>query len=78
MGLFSRQSFNSTEHLSDGEREEEISRLEGERERVDAEIERLLSDYSRLTRNRAVKKGARRVGASPKDISYWNLSDKRK
>lgn len=76
MGAFYRRSKNYAVELSDTERDDEIARLEGEREKIDIEIEDLLSSYARLTRNPAVKKGARRVGDSPKDLSYWNLSGK--
>ena len=76
MGLFYRRKLNSTDRLSNAESEDEIERLEEEREGIDTEIERLLSDYARLTRDRTVKKGARRIGTSPKDISYWDLPEK--
>ena len=76
--MFYKQKHNSTEKLSDAERADEIARLEEEREGVDTEIERLLADYARLTRNYTVKRGARRIGDSPKDRSFWNLPDRRK
>ena len=75
MNLFYKQKHSNTDQLSDAEREDEIARLEAEREGIDTEIERLLSDYARLTRNHTVQKGARRIGASPKDRSFWDFPD---
>ena len=72
MGFF-KKSRNIAPELSVGERDAEILLLEGEREGIDTEIERLLSEYARLTRNRSVKRGAVRRGSSPKDMSYWNF-----
>ena len=76
MAVFYKRKQNDAKGLPESEREGEIARLEGEREKIDTEIERLLSDYARLTHNHAVKKGARRVGDTPKDMSYWNFFGK--
>lgn len=73
MGLFFKRKVKYAVDLSDAEREEEIVRLEKEREEIDEEIETLLSGYAGLTRDTVAVRGARRKGYTPKDMSYWGM-----
>ena len=72
MGFFKRKNKNTpVTALSEEERVSEIRRLESEREENTKEIEKLLLEYARISGDGAVIRGARRVGKSPKDASYW-------
>lgn len=56
-------------------REAEILELENAREEINREIESVLVSYKKLTRNRKATKGAKKIGKSMKDYSYWHKFD---
>ena len=58
--------------LSEREREDEILRLEREREKLTLEIEELLSSYAKAIGTSAPTKGARKIGRRPNDWSFWH------
>ena len=58
--------------LSTTEREMEIERLERERAKIIFEIDNLVSKYCRAIGDGTAMRGARRLGASPNDWSYWH------
>ena len=73
MGLFRRKKrVAAVSDLSVKTRTEEILRLETERENINREIEKLLIRYTRLTGDIRATKGAKKIGKSKKDYSYWH------
>ena len=76
MSIF-KNSYNSAmvTDLDSAEREMEILELEAAREDINSEIEALLLSYRKLTGNRKATKGARKIGRSKKDYSYWHKND---
>lgn len=58
--------------LSSAEREMEIERLERERMKLIFEIDSLVESYCRAIGDGAAMRGARRLGKSPNDWSYWH------
>ena len=58
--------------LSEKERRDEILTLELERERICRELEELCREYARAVGSREAVRGARRVGTTPNDYSYWH------
>ena len=56
-------------------REAEILELENAREEINREIESVLLSYKKLTHNRKATKGAKKIGKSKKDYSYWHKFD---
>ena len=52
------------------EREKEILRLETERRRVNLEIEKLLSDYVRVSGDKSMKPKRARGDRAPNDFNY--------
>lgn len=73
MGLF-RSKYNTTlvQNLNTSARESEIFELEAAREDMNREIESLLVSYKKLTGRRKATKGAKKIGKSKKDYSYWH------
>lgn len=57
-------------------REEEIARLEGEREELNAEIEQLLREYSVAIGSREPIKGVRARSTQPNEYSFWHKNHK--
>lgn len=57
--------------VGDKEREQKISRLEQEREKINIEMRILMRRYARLTKSKAVLRGLRRVGSAPNDYSFF-------
>lgn len=53
-------------------REEEIARLESEREELNYKIEELLREYSRAIGSREPIKGVRTPSTSPNEYSFWH------
>lgn len=53
-------------------RESEILELESAREEINREIESLLISYKKLTGNGKAIRGAKKIGKSKKDYSYWH------
>ena len=53
-------------------REAQILELESAREDINREIESLLASYKKLTGNFRATKGAKKIGKSKKDYSYWH------
>lgn len=66
--------FNTTmvRDLDDSARATEIMELEDARDEINQEIEALLVEYRRLTGRRSATKGAKRIGRSKKDYSFWH------
>ena len=58
--------------LDNAQREMQILELEDAREQINREIEALLVSYKKLTGNRKATKGAKKIGKSKKDYSYWH------
>ena len=58
--------------LSAAEREMEIERLERERMKIVFEIDALVKSYCRAIGDGTAMRGARRLGKSPNDWSYWH------
>lgn len=58
--------------LDSAQREMQILELEDAREQINREIEALLVSYKKLTGNRKATKGAKKIGKSKKDYSYWH------
>ena len=58
--------------LDNAQREMQILELEDAREQINREIEPLLVSYKKLTGNRKATKGAKKIGKSKKDYSYWH------
>lgn len=61
--------------LNTAARELEILELENVRDEINSEIEYLLVSYKKLTGNRKAVKGAKKIGKSQKDYSYWHKLD---
>ena len=53
-------------------RDNEILELEAAREEINIEIESLLISYKKLTGNGKAIRGAKKIGKSKKDYSYWH------
>lgn len=58
--------------MSDVRRDSEIMELEIARENINDEIETLLREYKKLTGKRKAVRGAKKIGKSKKDYSYWH------
>ena len=58
--------------LDSAQREMQILELEDTREQINREIEALLVSYKKLTGNKKAIKGAKKIGKSKKDYSYWH------
>ena len=73
MAFFSRRKYrlDDSATLDSVARESEIRRLEAERDRINADIEKLMIEYTRITGDKKGVRGARRIGKSPKDMSYY-------
>ena len=69
-----RNKFNTTlvRDLDSSERMTEIMQLEDARDEINAEIEEFLVEYRKLTGRRYATNGAKRIGKSKKDYSYWH------
>ena len=69
-----RNKFNTTlvRDLDHSRRMTEIMQLEDARDEINAEIEEFLVEYRKLTGRRYATKGAKRIGKSKKDYSYWH------
>ena len=57
--------------LKSSDRETEIIALEETRDEINREIEALLVTYRKLTGKKKATKGAKKIGKSKKDYSYW-------
>lgn len=73
MGFFKRRDTDLSS-VSDADRAALISRLEAERDEIDAKIEKLMRSYAKRTGDRSATRGAKKPGRSPKDYAY--LTDK--
>lgn len=73
MALFGKK-YNSAlvRDVDSASREAEILSLEGTREEINREIEALLVSYRKLTGKKKAVKGAKKIGKSVKDYSYWH------
>ncbi len=70
MGLFAKKKINvDPKSMTSGEKTDEIRRLEVERMRINAEIEDILKNYSKLSGNRALRRRRYRMGRSVNDYS---------
>ena len=58
--------------MSDVRRDSEIMELEIARENFNDEIETLLREYKKLTGKGKAVRGAKKIGKSKKDYSYWH------
>ena len=58
--------------LTEREREDEIIRLEREREKLTVEIEETIASYAKAIGSKAPVKGARKIGRRPNDWSFWH------
>lgn len=69
-----RSRFNTTlvRDLDSSDRAAEIMSLEDSREEINREIEELLVEYRKLTGRRYATKGAKKIGKTKKDYSYWH------
>ena len=70
-------SSNSPAHenvsdISSNKRLLEIKRLELEREEINREIENLLRVYKKLTGDKRAVAGAKKIGTTEKDYSFWH------
>ena len=70
MGLFRRKNDADLSSMSEADRAALISRLEAERDEIDAKIEGLLRSYAKRTGDRCATRGAKKQGRSPKDYAY--------
>lgn len=73
MSIF-RKKYRTTlaSEVNDSRLNGEIYQLETARDNVNADIEELLRAYKKLTGKRKAVRGAKRVGKSKKDYSYWH------
>lgn len=60
------------EEMTEAERRAEIRRLELEREKINAEMNRLVVKYAKAIGDGAPAAGLRAVGRGPNDWSYWH------
>ena len=58
--------------IDSASRDAEILSLEGTREEINREIEELLASYRKLTGKKKATRGAKKIGKSKKDYSYWH------
>ena len=73
MGLFRRKySTTLVSEVSEIRRATEILHLEQAREEINSEIEALLRTYKKLSGRRKAVRGAKKIGKSKKDYSYWH------
>ena len=74
MAFLRRGKYNTTpvRNLDGIQRDAEILELENTREAINAEIEYLLVEYKKLSGNRKAVRGARKIGRTKKDYSYWH------
>jgi len=71
MGIFDKNKGKTNyDDMSSRERDDMIRRLEGERQKVNSEIESILRSYSRESGNRTLKRGRRKIGGFPNDWSF--------
>ena len=73
MALFGKK-YNSAlvRDTDSATRESEILALEGTREQINREIEELLFSYRKLTGKKKATRGAKKIGSTVKDYSYWH------
>ena len=74
MAFFKKSKYSTSlvQNLDGVQREAEIFELEQTREVINSEIEYLLNEYKKLTGHRKAVKGAKKIGKSKKDYSYWH------
>ena len=74
MAFLRRGKYNTTpvRNLDGIQRDAEILELENTREAINAEIEYLLVEYKKLSGNRKAVRGAKKIGRTKKDYSYWH------
>lgn len=74
MGLFkkrrSKHRVPAPESMSRDSKDEEIKRLEAERARITADIEKILSACAKETGDRELVRRRYRLGKSPNDYGY--------
>ena len=70
MALINRKAKGSSLGISESDKEAEIKKLERERQRINLEIESLLSDYARKSGNRSLRPRKHRAGSAPNDYNY--------
>ena len=73
MSIF-RKKYRTTlaSEVNDYRLNSEIMELEIARENINDEIETLLREYKKLTGKRKAVRGAKKIGKSKKDYSYWH------
>ena len=73
MGLLSKNKYDTSvlRETNFQERDFEIQKLEIVRENLNREIEDILVSYKKLTGNKKAVKGAKKIGKSKKDYTYW-------
>lgn len=71
---FMKEKYNTAlvRDLKTSDRETEILALEETRDEINREIEALLLAYRKLTGKKKATKGAKKIGKSKKDYSYWH------
>lgn len=71
MPLFSRRKYDDLDDVSlmteDEKKKAQLS-LEARRYEINAELERLMASYARLTKNRKIAKRRYKMGSSPNDF----------
>ena len=70
MPLFSKRKYDDLDDVSrmtEDERSEAILALEARRYEINEELERLMSAYARLTKNRRIARRRYKMGKSPND-----------
>lgn len=73
MGLFKNKYTTSlVSEVNDARRATEILQLEQARDDINSEIEALLRSYKKLSGKRRAVHGAKKIGKSKKDYSYWH------
>ena len=70
MALFSDKEKRKLEGISSSQRDAMIKRLERERQKINTEIESILSSYAKESGNRALKKKMFRIGRRSNDWFY--------
>ncbi len=73
MAVFGKK-YNSAlvRDVDSASREAQILALEGTREQINCEIEELLASYRKITGQKKATRGAKKIGKSVKDYSYWH------
>ena len=71
MPLFSKRKYDDLDDVSlmteDEKKKAQLS-LEARRYEINAELERLMASYARLTKNRKIAKRRYKMGSSPNDF----------